>query len=95
MTEKFSENVVVRLKPGVNDPESQVILQGLQGGVMGLPQIKGLTQTRTFILTIEAENETTAQAIAQQAAEKLLVNPILQTYQILPTLQRSETRRDR
>lgn len=67
-------------KKSVLDPQGQAVMKALQG--MGFEKVKDVRQGKVFDLEIESEDKEKAFQIAKEACEKLLCNPIIESYEI-------------
>jgi len=76
----YTVEVVVFPLPTLLDPQGETIQQALYR--LGETAIRTVRAGRAFRLTIEASSPETALSLAQTAAQKLLHNPIVETYQI-------------
>ncbi len=76
------KRVVVHIMPRKEllDPQGKATLQGLKQ--LGIAHVRDVRIGKRIELWVAAEETGQAQAIAQQAAERLLVNPIIETYRI-------------
>ena len=75
----FEARVVVRLKPGVNDPQGQTILGSLhQLGFSGVDDVR--VGKHIVIRLDEIDRQTAERRVAEMCA-KLLANPIIEEYQ--------------
>ena len=75
---KFS--VKVTLKKDVLDPQGKVVHQTLQN--MGMNTIKNLRQGKYFEIELEEEDELKAKNKIENMCKKLLVNLIIEEYNI-------------
>jgi phosphoribosylformylglycinamidine synthase subunit PurS len=73
--------VLVQLKPGLLDPQGKAVEGTLPA--MGWTNVRGVRVGRHIELTIEAESEQAAQAQAEEMAQRLLSNPVIEDFQIL------------
>ena len=62
------------------DPQGKAVLGGLAN--LGLTGVNDVRIGKQIELTIEAENETAAREIADEAAKKLLANGVMEMYEI-------------
>ena len=62
------------------DPQGKAVMGGL--GNLGLKGVNDVRIGKHIDLTIEADNEASAKALAEEAAKKLLANPVMETYEI-------------
>ena len=76
---KFS--VTVTLKKDVLDPQGKVVQQTLHS--MGMKTLKGLRQGKYFEIEINENNEKKAEEKINEMCKKLLVNLIIEDYNIL------------
>ena len=75
---KFS--VKVTLKKDVLDPQGKVVHQTLQS--MGMDTVKNLRQGKYFEIDIEENNELKAKNKIEEICKKLLVNLIIEDFEI-------------
>ena len=79
MNVKFE--VLIQLKPGLLDPQGKAVEGSLPA--MGWTNVRGVRVGRQVELTIEAESEQAAQAQAEEMAQRLLSNPVIEDFRIL------------
>ena len=72
--------VFVTLKPSVFDPQGRTIAEALHS--MGYAGVGDVRQGKYFELDIDAGNADEAKQLASEAADKLLANPIIESYRI-------------
>ena len=75
---KFS--IKVTLKKDVLDPQGKVVEQTLQN--MGMNTLKSLRQGKYFEIEINENNESKAKNKIEDMCKKLLVNLIIEDYEI-------------
>ena len=75
---KFS--IKVTLKKDVLDPQGKVVQQTLQN--MGMNMLKSLRQGKYFEIEINENNETKARNKIEDMCKKLLVNLIIEDFEI-------------
>ena len=75
---KFS--IKVTLKNDVLDPQGKVVQQTLQG--MGMNTLKSLRQGKYFEIEINENNEDKAKNKIEDMCKKLLVNLIIEDFEI-------------
>ena len=75
---KFS--IKVTLKKDVLDPQGKVVQQSLQN--MGMDTLKTLRQGKYFEIVINENNETKAKKKIEDMCKKLLVNLIVEDFDI-------------
>lgn len=62
------------------DPQGKAVLGGLQN--LGLKTIADVRIGKHIDLQIEADNKEAAVQIAEEAAKKLLANPVMEVYEV-------------
>ena len=72
--------VFVTLKPSVFDPQGRTIADALQS--MGYSGIGDVRQGKYFELEVDSASADQARALAAEVADKLLANPIIESYRI-------------
>jgi phosphoribosylformylglycinamidine synthase subunit PurS len=72
--------VFVTLKPSVFDPQGTTVAEALH--TLGYNAVKDVRQGKYFELDIDASGEDEARRLAAEAAEKLLSNPVIESYRI-------------
>jgi len=72
--------VFVTLKPSVFDPQGTTVAEALH--TLGYPVVTNVRQGKYFELDIDAPTLEEARRIAAEAAEKLLANPVIESYRI-------------
>lgn len=72
--------VVVLPRAVLLDPEGETIGQAAHR--IGFTAIKGVRAGRAFILEIEAERSEEALSYAGELAQRLLHNPVVETYEV-------------
>ena len=72
--------VYVTLKPSVFDPQGSVVAQALSS--MGYADVKDVRQGKFFELELEAGDAGTAKARVVEMADKLLANPVIESYRV-------------
>jgi phosphoribosylformylglycinamidine synthase len=72
--------VFVTLKPSVFDPQGQTIAEALHS--MGYAGIGDVRQGKYFELEVDAATADTARAVASEVADKLLANPVIESYRV-------------
>ncbi len=63
------------------DPQGKAVLGGL--GNLGLGDIKDVRIGKHITLQVEASTEAEAQQIAEEAAKKLLANPVMEMFEVV------------
>lgn len=74
----FLAKIQVTLKPTVNDPQGLTIARAL--GRLGFDSVASLRAGKYFELTIDGNNESEVGAEVKSMCEKLLANPVIETY---------------
>lgn len=72
--------VFVTLKPSVFDPQGRTIAESLQS--MGYSGIGDVRQGKYFELELDAASADQARALASEVADKVLANPVIESYRI-------------
>jgi phosphoribosylformylglycinamidine synthase subunit PurS len=72
--------VFVTLKPSVFDPQGRTIAEALQS--LGYAAVDDVRQGKFFDLDLHADSVDQARAIATEAADKLLANPVIESYRV-------------
>jgi len=72
--------VTVTLKTGILDPQGKAIEGAL--GSLGFSGIDHVRQGKYFELDIDATCPDEARSLAEEAAEKLLSNPVIESFRI-------------
>jgi phosphoribosylformylglycinamidine synthase subunit PurS len=62
------------------DPQGKAVLGGL--GNLGLGDIKDVRIGKHITLQVEADTEAAAKQIAEDAAKKLLANPVMEMFEV-------------
>jgi phosphoribosylformylglycinamidine synthase len=72
--------VFVTLKPSVFDPQGKIVTDALHA--LGYSTVEDVRQGKYFELDIEAQRPEEARRLAAEAADKLLSNPVIESYRI-------------
>jgi len=72
--------VFVSLKPSVFDPQGRTIAESLHS--MGYAGVGDVRQGKYFELELDAESADQARALAIEVADKVLANPVIESYRI-------------
>ena len=72
--------VFVTLKPSVFDPQGTTVTEALH--THGYGSVKDVRQGKYFELDIDARSADEARQLASEAADKLLANPVIESYRI-------------
>jgi len=72
--------VFVTLKTSVFDPQGRTIADALQS--MGYAGIADVRQGKFFELDLDAASADQARALASEVADKVLANPVIESYRV-------------
>jgi len=72
--------VFVTLKPSVFDPQGTTVAEALH--TLGYASVKDVRQGKYFELDIDATSPEEVRRLAAEAADKLLSNPVIESYRI-------------
>ena len=72
--------VFVTLKPSVFDPQGRTIAEALHS--MGYAGVGDVRQGKYFELDLSTSEAGAARALAAEVADKLLANPVIESYRI-------------
>lgn len=72
--------VFVTLKPSVFDPQGTTVAEALH--TLGHRSVRDVRQGKYFELEIDTGSSEEAKRIAAEAADRLLANPIIESYRI-------------
>ena len=72
--------VFVTLKPSVFDPQGRTIAEALHS--MGYAGVGDVRQGKYFELELDASSADNARSIASEVADKLLANPVIESYRV-------------
>jgi phosphoribosylformylglycinamidine synthase subunit PurS len=72
--------VLVRPKPGILDPQGEVIARSLSG--LGLP-VDGVRAGKVFDLEVAGDDPGEARRIATTAAEQVLANDLIESFEVV------------
>lgn len=74
--------VFVTLKSGVLDPQGEAIRHAL--GALGFEGVNGVRQGKMIELDLAETDAAKAESMAQAMCEKLLANPVIESYRVEP-----------
>jgi phosphoribosylformylglycinamidine synthase PurS subunit len=74
--------VLVRLKPGILDPQGATVQRALAG--LGFHDVRGLRVGKLIEVDVEAPTEEGARQRVDEMCQKLLANPLLEDYTVEP-----------
>jgi phosphoribosylformylglycinamidine synthase len=72
--------VFVTLKPSVFDPQGRTIVDALH--TLGYGTVGDVRQGKYFELELDTSEQAQAKALAAEVADKLLANPVIESYRI-------------
>ena len=72
--------VFVTLKPSVFDPQGHTIADALHS--MGYGDVRDVRQGKYFELELAATSTDRARTLAAEVADKLLANPVIESYRV-------------
>jgi phosphoribosylformylglycinamidine synthase len=72
--------VFVTLKPSVFDPQGRTIADALHS--LGYADVDDVRQGKYFELDLKTSEASEARSLAGEVADKLLANPVIETYRI-------------
>lgn len=72
--------VFVTLKPSVFDPQGHTIAEALHS--LGYAGVGDVRQGKYFELDLGVETAEEAEALAKEVADKVLANPVIESYRI-------------
>jgi phosphoribosylformylglycinamidine synthase len=78
---RFAFEVLVRLKPGLLDPQGKAVEGALPA--MGWTNVSDVRVGKHVELVVEADSEDAARAQVDDMAQRLLSNPVIEDYAIL------------
>ncbi len=72
--------ITIGFRPGVLDPEARAIERSLHG--LGFGEASGLKKYKVIELELAMTDKDAARARAEEMCEKLLANPVIESYTI-------------
>jgi phosphoribosylformylglycinamidine synthase subunit PurS len=82
---RFTFEVLVRLKPGLLDPQGKAVEGALPA--LGWTNVSDVRVGKHVELVVEAESEDAARAQVEEMSTRLLSNPVIEEFQILSGAQ--------
>ncbi len=73
---RFAVFVEVSLRPGIADPQGATIERALPA--LGFEGVSGVRAGKSFRFVLDAVDEESAQATAEQLCQRLLANPVIE-----------------
>ena len=77
---KFSAEVSVMLKEGIADPQGQTIERAMPA--LGFTGVNDVRVGKRIELTVEAEGPDEAKAAVTEMCDRLLANPVIESYEV-------------
>ncbi|MXY16908.1 MAG: phosphoribosylformylglycinamidine synthase subunit PurS [Acidobacteria bacterium] len=72
--------VFVTLKPSILDPQGKTITEALH--TLGYGSVRDVRQGKYFELDVDATDAAQARELAATVADKLLANPVIESYRV-------------
>ena len=72
--------VFVTLKPSVFDPQGRTIAEALHS--LGYDHVGDVRQGKFFELDLDVPSAEAARALAQDLADRVLANPVIETFRV-------------
>lgn len=76
----YSATVEVMLKSGIADPQGQTIERAMPA--LGFDGVSGVRVGKRITLTLDAPDADTARARVEEMCERLLANPVIESYEV-------------
>ena len=76
----FKAKIIVRLNEDVLDPQGDSVNSAINA--LGIKGIKNVRQGKVFDVIVEAQDEKQAKENVEAATQKLLVNDLIESYEI-------------
>lgn len=76
----YTASVNVMLKEGIADPQGQTIERALPA--LGFTGVDGVRVGKRIRLQVDAPTEEAARARVEQMCERLLSNPVIESYEV-------------
>ncbi len=76
----YAARVDVMLKPGISDPQGQTIERALP--VLGYEGVRGVRVGKRIDLEVEAASPDEARSKVNEMCERLLANPVIESYEV-------------
>ena len=70
--------IVVRLRPGILDPQGTTIRRALEG--LGFPEVRDMRVGKLLDLTLDETDAGRARQRLEEMCRKLLANPVIEDY---------------
>ena len=76
---KFTAEINVMPQKALLDPQGKTVSANLKN--IGLDALTNIRIGKHFTLDIEANDQTSAEALVKEACEKLLINPVMEAFE--------------
>ena len=76
----YSATVDVMLKPGIADPQGQTIERAMPA--LGFEGVSEVRVGKRITLTVDATDADAARAKVEEMCERLLANPVIESYEV-------------
>ena len=76
----YAARVNVTLKPGIADPQGQTIERALPA--LGYDGVRGVRVGKMIELEVDAPDESEAKRRVEEMCERLLANPVIESYEV-------------
>ncbi len=77
---RFNAAVNVMLKPGIADVQGKTIERALPA--LGYDQVAQVQVGKRFVVSLEAETRDQARDLVADMCDKLLANPVIESYEV-------------
>ena len=77
---RFDVRVEVRLRPGIADPQGATSERALPA--LGFDGVEAVRVGKAFRFSVEAPDESSARARAEEMSERLLANPVMEDAEV-------------
>ena len=78
---EYNLEISVKLKEGLLNPEANTIKRSLL--LLGYKGVKEFDTRKGFSMKLEAASEDEAKRLADEMCKRILVNPVIQDYEII------------
>jgi phosphoribosylformylglycinamidine synthase PurS subunit len=75
---RFTGQVHIQLKPGVNDPQGNAVQHGLHA--LGFSSVSEVRVGKYLTLQLEAADAAAARRALEEMCDRLLANPVIESY---------------
>ncbi len=77
---KFAIDILIERKEGVADPEGNTIKDALRR--LGYDSVESVRTSKMFSVVVEVNSPAEAKQIAEEIAQKVLANPVIENFKI-------------